>query len=85
MGSNCGGPGKTNDASQTLSIQFFSDREVNDYHSAKLAFFLQIISIVLSFDSPKVWKRAAYNTTRCLVGCSLGDFTMMFYLQVLQC
>lgn len=29
----------------------------------------------------EVWKRAAANTTRCLVGCSLGDFAMMFYLQ----
>ncbi|GAB5372347.1 hypothetical protein AAMO2058_001657600, partial [Amorphochlora amoebiformis] len=33
------------------------------------------------FGDRVVWKRAAANTTRCLIGCSLGDFSMMFYLQ----
>ena len=31
--------------------------------------------------SKAVWKRAAVNTSRCLVGCTLGDFSAMFYLQ----
>lgn len=29
----------------------------------------------------KVWSRAAVNTLRCLVGCTLGDFSSMWYLQ----
>jgi hypothetical protein len=28
-----------------------------------------------------VWKRAGMNTFRCLVGCSLGDFSAMWFLQ----
>ena len=41
-----------------------------------------------TFDTPQtfwgdssVWQRAATNTTRCLVGCSLGDFSALFFLQ----
>lgn len=28
-----------------------------------------------------VWKRAGVNTLRCLVGCSIGDFSSMWFLQ----
>ncbi len=28
-----------------------------------------------------VWKRASLNTLNCLIGCSLGDFGMILYLQ----
>ncbi|KAJ3164725.1 hypothetical protein HDU88_005161 [Geranomyces variabilis] len=28
-----------------------------------------------------VWRRASSNTLRCLVGCTAGDFSAMFYLQ----
>lgn len=31
-------------------------------------------------DGPK-WKRASFNTLNCLIGCSIGDFGMVFYLQ----
>jgi len=27
-----------------------------------------------------LWRRAASNTFNCLVGCSIGDFGMLFYL-----
>ena len=27
------------------------------------------------------WKRARVNTIRCLVGCTIGDLSMLFYLQ----
>ena len=27
------------------------------------------------------WQRALFNTLNCLVGCSIGDFGMIFYLQ----
>jgi hypothetical protein len=27
------------------------------------------------------WRRAGVNTLRCLVGCTLGDFSAMWYLQ----
>lgn len=28
------------------------------------------------------WKRAAKNTLNCLIGCSIGDFGMIIYLQL---
>jgi len=31
-------------------------------------------------DSAK-WRRASFNTLNCLIGCSIGDFGMVFYLQ----
>jgi cation transport ATPase len=30
----------------------------------------------------KVWRRAGFNTLNCLIGCSIGDFAMIIYLQV---
>ncbi|MCP4460080.1 MAG: DUF4396 domain-containing protein [Cytophagales bacterium] len=27
------------------------------------------------------WKRASFNTLNCLIGCSIGDFGMIIYLQ----
>jgi hypothetical protein len=33
------------------------------------------------WTSPSVWRRAAVNTFRCLVGCTAGDFASMWYLQ----
>lgn len=31
--------------------------------------------------SQPIWRRAGVNTFRCLVGCTLGDFSAMWYLQ----
>ena len=31
-------------------------------------------------DRPK-WKRASFNTLNCLIGCSIGDFGMIIFLQ----
>jgi cation transport ATPase len=28
-----------------------------------------------------VWKKASFNTLNCLIGCSIGDFGMIIYLQ----
>ncbi|MEJ0056319.1 MAG: DUF4396 domain-containing protein [Bacteroidota bacterium] len=28
-----------------------------------------------------VWKRASFNTLNCLIGCSIGDFLMIIFLQ----
>lgn len=33
------------------------------------------------WSSQLLWKRAGINTFRCLVGCSLGDFSAMWFLQ----
>lgn len=34
------------------------------------------------WNNIKNWKRAAFNTLNCLIGCSIGDFGMIIYLQV---
>lgn len=33
------------------------------------------------WQDASVWKRASLNTLNCLMGCSLGDFGMILYLQ----
>lgn len=33
------------------------------------------------WSSRPVWRRALINTLRCLVGCTAGDFSAMWYLQ----
>lgn len=33
------------------------------------------------WESIKLWKRASFNTLNCLIGCSIGDFGMIIYLQ----
>jgi hypothetical protein len=33
------------------------------------------------WGSPAVWRRAGVNTLRCLIGCTAGDFSAMWYLQ----
>ncbi|KAI9017335.1 hypothetical protein BC832DRAFT_544262 [Gaertneriomyces semiglobifer] len=38
----------------------------------------------LFWSSRSVWQRASANTFRCLIGCSIGDFSMLFYLQAYQ-
>jgi hypothetical protein len=44
---------------------------------------INIVTTIITFWSHKhTWKRAAKNTLNCLVGCSLGDFSMLIYLQV---
>jgi hypothetical protein len=34
------------------------------------------------WTSRATWKRAAVNTLRCLIGCTAGDFSAMWYLQL---
>ena len=33
------------------------------------------------WNDPPIWTRAALNTLNCLIGCSIGDFGMILYLQ----
>ena len=37
---------------------------------------------LLFWSSRDVWLRAAKNTTRCLIGCSAGDLSSLYLLQV---
>ena len=33
------------------------------------------------WQNKKIWQRASLNTLNCLIGCSLGDFAMIIFLQ----
>ena len=35
----------------------------------------------IAWNDNSVWKRAAFNTLNCLIGCSIGDFAMILFLQ----
>jgi len=35
----------------------------------------------IPWNDTKVWNRAAFNTLNCLIGCSIGDFAMILFLQ----
>ena len=35
----------------------------------------------ISWKNPVNWKRASFNTLNCLIGCSIGDFGMIIFLQ----
>lgn len=41
-----------------------------------------VVQPKLGFWSSKpIWERASINTFRCLVGCTLGDFSALWFLQ----
>jgi len=35
----------------------------------------------ISWKNPVNWKRSSFNTFNCLIGCSIGDFGMIIFLQ----
>ncbi|KAF9428566.1 hypothetical protein BGZ94_001911 [Podila epigama] len=39
------------------------------------------ISSLQFWSDPTTWKVASVNTFRCLIGCTAGDMSMLFYLQ----
>ena len=36
----------------------------------------------LAWNDRQTWKRAAWNTLMCLIGCSIGDFGALIFIQV---
>ncbi len=36
---------------------------------------------IVSWSNRHNWKRASFNTLNCLIGCSIGDFGMIIFLQ----
>jgi copper chaperone CopZ len=35
----------------------------------------------VAWNDGDVWRRASFNTLNCLIGCSVGDFAMIIFLQ----
>ena len=38
----------------------------------------------ISWTCKNTWKKASYNTSWCLIGCSLGDFGTIAYFQFME-
>jgi copper chaperone CopZ len=38
-------------------------------------------STAISWNDANVWGHASFNTLNCLIGCSIGDFAMIIFLQ----
>ncbi|KAF9286119.1 hypothetical protein BGZ68_003197 [Mortierella alpina] len=50
-------------------------------HSQKTTASALPITSGLFWSDPTTWKTASTNTFRCLIGCTAGDMSMLFYLQ----
>ena len=42
------------------------------------------VKIDFNWRCQLTWKRSAYNTMWCLIGCSIGDFGKIFFFQILN-
>ncbi|MDF1550981.1 MAG: DUF4396 domain-containing protein [Bacteroidales bacterium] len=52
------------------------------YKKEQLFQFPEVKAVKNSFWKNKnTWKRATFNTLNCLIGCSIGDFGMLIFLQ----
>ncbi len=52
------------------------------YNNIKTLTFPEIKQAETTFwRNPINWKRASFNTLNCLIGCSIGDFGMIIFLQ----
>lgn len=65
---------KESELKEGSKLSFWKDKEV-------LSFFLWVWYDTFSLNIlNQIWKRASTNTLRCLIGCSIGDLSTMFYL-----
>ncbi|KIH87089.1 hypothetical protein SPBR_05250 [Sporothrix brasiliensis 5110] len=64
------------DTPTTATLSVLGLSVVSETYFAGLVDFTNIV------DSPPTWRRAGVNTLRCLVGCSMGDFAVLWYLQM---
>lgn len=65
----------------TVSGQSVSKHHVKQLLNESGYDLLQATSKTSFWSDKSVWKRASFNTLNCLIGCSIGDFGMVFYLQ----
>lgn len=80
-----------NSASRILSVSYEAGTAISEFVNdvAKLGYTLSTPSLDNKNSLPRtgfwgdivLWKRASFNTLNCLIGCSIGDFGMILYLQ----
>lgn len=51
------------------------------YHLGAIVDEPMASAIVGFWSESRLWRRAGLNTLSCLIGCSIGDFAMIIYLQ----
>lgn len=49
--------------------------------SVMMAPEMSAISTAIDWNDRRTWNRASFNTLNCLIGCSIGDFAMIIFLQ----
>lgn len=55
--------------------------EINNNHSHPVPTLNPANPAPAFWTDHKIWQRASLNTLNCLIGCSIGDFAMVIYLQ----
>ena len=68
------------DIQDTVSLHIEGDLSSNDVNSLLQLEGYETKGNAFWADVPR-WKRASFNTLNCLIGCSIGDFGMVIFLQ----
>jgi hypothetical protein len=64
------------------SVRLATLRNITNRKGQESEVFVEDSAFSISYWTSRVlWKRAGINTLRCLVSCTLGDFSTMWFLQ----
>lgn len=64
------------------SVRLATLRNITNRKGQELEVFAKDSPFSISYWTSRVlWKRAGINTLRCLISCTLGDFSTMWFLQ----
>ncbi|MEM6643063.1 MAG: DUF4396 domain-containing protein [Bacteroidota bacterium] len=69
------------DISSQVILNVEGEISVNELHSILQREGYAVVSSSGFWKGRFLWRRASFNTLNCLLGCSIGDFGMVFYLQ----
>lgn len=64
-----------------ISDQYVSDLLSKEGYKILIEATSEIEKTSVSWSNVKNWNRASFNTLNCLIGCSIGDFGMIIFLQ----
>lgn len=68
------------ETSEDIDIDVFR-KALSEYPAYKIYDKKKTLVIPLFWSDRNAWNRASRNTLNCLIGCSIGDFGMLIYLQ----
>jgi copper chaperone CopZ len=79
---------KVDFAHAEVQLQLATSVRLNQLQEGLVGYAYQILEKGSAVASPpsfwadqKIWGRAGFNTLNCLIGCSVGDFGMIIFLQ----